>query len=300
MPLVSVIMPSFNHEKYVEEAIESVLNQSMDNLELIIIDDASQDNSSNIIKKLAETDERIKPKFHEKNMGIASTLNHAISCSKGKYIAFIDSDDLWAPSKLKKQLEVLENNNDLILWCEGNIINSSGEEYDKKFTEYFEVPKKSGSLFEELIKTNYIFGSSAVIKTDNLKEVMLDENLKFHNDHKLFLDLAYKHKYYFIPEALAKYRIHGKNTTFRDLNDWNKDAMLLSKYLLTRYWANLSLESKKNIFFLSSVIPVVHGLQTDPWNKLNFIYVFFLPIWYFFTMIKYFTKNSLNNFKNKY
>ncbi len=293
MPLVSVIMPSFNHSKYIEESIESVLNQSMGDLELIIIDDASHDNSRDIIKRLSENEQRITTKFHEKNRGIASTLNHAISCSRGKYIAFIASDDLWAPTKLERQLEVLENNNDLILWCEANIINSHGEENNKLFTEYFEVPKTSGSLFEDLIKTNYILGSSAMLKTNNLREVMLDESLKFHNDHKLFLDLAYKYKYYFIPEALAKYRIHGKNTTFRDLNDWNKDAMQLSKYLLTRYGANLSLQAKKNIFFLSSVIPVVHGLQTDPWNKLNLIYSFILPFWYFFIMITYYTKNSL-------
>lgn len=283
-------MPSFNHGKYVGEAIESVLNQTINDLELIIIDDASHDNSRDIIKRLSENDQRIKPKFNQKNMGIASTLNQAISYSEGKYIAFIASDDLWAPSKLKRQLEVLENNNDLVLWCEGKIINSKGEENNLHFTEYYGVPKESGSIFEELIKGNYIFGSSIMLKTENLRELMLDENLKYLNDHKLYLDLAYKYKYYFIPDALAKYRIHGENTTFRNISEWNKDAMMLSDYLLTRYGSNLSLKTKKNIFYLACRNPIHHCLNVDPGNKMNLFYGIVLPLWYFLIIIKSFIR----------
>lgn len=290
MPLISVIMPSFNHGKYVGEAIESVLNQTINDLELIIIDDASHDNSRDIIKRLSENDQRIKPKFNQKNMGIASTLNQAISYSEGKYIAFIASDDLWAPSKLKRQLEILENNNDLVLWCEGKIINSKGEENNLHFTEYYGVPKESGSIFEELIKGNYIFGSSIMLKTENLRELMLDENLKYLNDHKLYLDLAYKYKYYFIPDALAKYRIHGENTTFRNISEWNKDAMILSDYLLTRYGSKLSLKTKKNIFYLACRNPIHHCLNTDPRNKINLFYGIVLPLWYFLIIIKSFIR----------
>jgi glycosyltransferase involved in cell wall biosynthesis len=292
MPLVSVIMPSFNHSKYIEEAIGSVLNQSMDDLELIIIDDASHDNSRNIITRLSENDKRIKTKFNQKNMGIASVLNQAISYSKGKYIAFIASDDLWTPSKLKRQLEVLNNNNDLILWCEGKIIDSGGEEQTKNFTEYYEVPKKSGSIFEELIKGNYIFGSSIVLKTENLRELMLDERLTYLNDHKLYLDLAYKYKYYFIPDPLAKYRIHGKNTTFKNISEWNKDAMVLSEYLLAHYGADLSLKTKKNIFYLACRNPIHHCLNMNEGNKMNLVfYSIVLPLWYFFIVTKSFIRD---------
>lgn len=291
MPLISVIMPSFNHEKYVGDAIESVLHQTINDLELIIIDDASQDNSRDIIKILSENDPRIKPKFNQKNFGIASTLNQAISYSEGKYIAFIASDDLWAPSKLERQLEVLENNNDLVLWCEGMIINSKGEENNQLFTEYYQVPKESGSIFEELIKGNFIFGSSIMLKAENLKELMLDENLKYLNDHKLYLDLAYKYKYYFIHDALAKYRIHGENTTFKNICEWNKDAMILSDYLLTRYGSKLSLKTKKNIFYLTCRNPIHHGLNIDPVNKMNLFYGIVLPLWYFLIIIKSFIRH---------
>src|SRR5665647_2754849 len=100
MPLVSVVMPSYNHEEFVSESIESVLGQDFDNLELIIVDDASTDSSRQIIQKYAEEDTRIRVILHEANRGIAKTLNDGTEAAKGKFIAIIASDDVWARDKL--------------------------------------------------------------------------------------------------------------------------------------------------------------------------------------------------------
>lgn len=287
MSLVSVIIPSFNHEKYLGEAIESVLNQSITDLEIIIIDDKSLDNSREIIREFAKKDHRIKAKFNSKNQGIAKTANYGIKCANSKFTAFMASDDVWSSLKLEKQLDVLKNNEDQVVWCDGEIIDSDSINQGQKFTEYYNVPQKSGFIFEELIKGNYIFGSSVLLKTENLKKLMLDENLAFLNDHKLYLDLAYHYPFYFISEPLAKYRIHGENTTFRDLSGWNKDAMVLSDHLMNKYGSTLSFKSKKNIFYLACRNPIHHCMERDPWNKNNIFYMIALPIWYFFIIIKY-------------
>ena len=118
-------MSSYNHEKYISEAIESILNQSFKDFELIILDDFSKDNSRAIIETYQRKDKRIKAFFHEKNMGIASTMNDLLSKASGKYIAFIDSDDVWDQLKLERQLAILEKNDSLVVWSEGEIIDEN-------------------------------------------------------------------------------------------------------------------------------------------------------------------------------
>ena len=106
---VSVIITSYNYEQYIKDAIESVLNQTYSDFELVIIDDCSTDNSANIIKQF--NDERIKFIQNEQNLGLKNSMQKAISCCIGEWIAFLDSDDLWKPLKLEKQIMfMLENN----------------------------------------------------------------------------------------------------------------------------------------------------------------------------------------------
>lgn len=108
MALISVLLPSYNHESFLSEAIESVLNQTFRDFEFIIIDDCSSDNSREIIKYYKERDERIKIYFHNENRGIARTQNELIDKAQGKFIAFLNSDDVWNKDKLEKQLKILE------------------------------------------------------------------------------------------------------------------------------------------------------------------------------------------------
>jgi glycosyltransferase involved in cell wall biosynthesis len=126
MPLVSVIMTSYNYGRYISEAIESVLNQTLADLELIVIDDASSDDSAGIIERYGKTDPRVRPIYHLQNKGIARTLNEGIEAASGKFIAFIASDDSWATDKLEKQVDVLEKDEDLVVWSEGEIMDKNG------------------------------------------------------------------------------------------------------------------------------------------------------------------------------
>ena len=105
--LVSIVTPIFNNEKVIEETIQSVLNQTYTNWELILVNDASSDNSSNLVKKFVEQDKRIKYYEFSDNKGAAEARNHGSKMAKGDYIAFLDADDLWHKTKLEIQINRL-------------------------------------------------------------------------------------------------------------------------------------------------------------------------------------------------
>ena len=107
--LVSIIMPSYNTGKFIQETIDSVINQTYDNWELIIVDDCSSDNTDEIVKSIK--DDRIFYLKNKKNSGAAVSRNKALKMAKGKWIAFLDSDDLWKKDKLEKQIKFMKNNN---------------------------------------------------------------------------------------------------------------------------------------------------------------------------------------------
>jgi len=249
VPLISVIMPSYNHEKFILKAIESVLKQTCDDFELVIIDDASEDNSSKIIQSFDKNNIKIRSFFHEKNRGIAKTVNECIEKAKGKYISFFSSDDVWIKEKLEKQIEILKKDEDLLVWSEGAIIDAQGNFTGELFTQMHSAlnRKKSGNIFEELLKNNYICGQSLICKRENLKNIKFDENLKYLNDYKFYVDLAKEYKFCFIPEPLTMYRIHGKNSIFSDKIEWKKDDIRIRSYFLQKYGDEISSKIKNRI-----------------------------------------------------
>jgi glycosyltransferase involved in cell wall biosynthesis len=244
-------MGSYNHQNYIGEAIESVLNQTFPDLELIIVDDYSTDNSRRIIEKYQAKDERVRAFFHEKNMGIATTLNEGLAKVRGKFVSFIGSDDVWFPYKLERQLALSKNHEDKILWSEGEIIDSKSVPTGTSFTKMHSAAnkKKSGNLFKEILWDNYIFGQSLLIKKDFIGNALFDTSLRYLNDYRFIADLARKHEFLFVPEPLAKYRIHGGNSISKDRTGWLKDRVLLNSYFLQRYGSEIS-RNLKGILYM--------------------------------------------------
>ncbi len=253
MPLVSVVMASYNYERFLLETIEGVLNQSCKDLELIIVDDGSKDSSPQIIKSYQEKDKRVRGIFHSENKGIARTFNDGIDQAAGKFMATMGSDDVWVENKLKKQLEVLKGNENLVVYSDSMIIdaqsNMVAEPVDKKVNASKKKRKKSGNIFRELLGGNFVCGSSVLFKKDNIRNIRYDEQLKYVNDYKFVLDLARKYEFYFIPEPLIKYRVHGKNVTLRDREGWLRDFALFGKYLLEKYEDEFSRKTKSRFLF---------------------------------------------------
>ncbi|AIY90175.1 glycosyltransferase [Geoglobus acetivorans] len=250
-PTVSIIMPSYNHGRFIHEAIKSVLNQTFDDLELIIIDDGSTDNSRDIIQRFAELDSRVIPLFHEKNMGIARTVNDGLDAAKGEFVAFTQSDDVWISNKLETQLEILARDEDLVVWSEGEIVDAEGNSTGQTFTEMHNATnrKKSGYIFYELLKGNFVYGSSRILKRKNIGKLRFDESLRYLNDYKFEVELAFRYDYYFIKRPLAKYRIHGKNTILADKPGWLLDTIRVNRYFLDHYGSRISRELRTLLYY---------------------------------------------------
>ncbi|MEL7671346.1 glycosyltransferase [Methanobacterium sp.] len=288
MPVVSVIMSSYNHEKFISEAIESVLGQTFRDLELIIIDDRSRDNSQQIIDEFAQKDNRIKKIFHRENLGIAKTINEGIKNSTGKYIALIASDDVWASEKLEKQLKILEADENLVVWCNSAIIDSNSNLTGEITSEKYKNATPHGYVFEEIVNS-WLSGSGIIMKRENIHDMRYSENLKYLNDTQFYADLAYKYQFYYMMEALSKYRLHGDNASFGEITDikgWYHDSLVLCIYLFQEYGSGLSYKALKNIFYKTCIIPFMIGTQNDVLNRFNIIYPVVTPLTFMLLTVK--------------
>jgi len=250
MPLVSVVIPSYNHEKFISETIESVLGQDVDDLELIIVDDASTDASRHIIQKYAEEDARVRVILHETNCGIAKTINDGIAIARGKFQTQWASDDVWMKDKLRKQLAVLESNEDLIVWTEMEVIDEGGQPMGLMWSDLGGAwVKKSGDIFSEILATP-LSCQTMLYKRANLGGIRWDERLKYLNDWLFCLELAAKYEFCFIEEPLAQYRIHANNIwgnkgpkgEAKRVAD--QDYILVLEYALSQWHDRMSGEAK--------------------------------------------------------
>ncbi|WP_170000229.1 glycosyltransferase [Campylobacter sp. RM9328] len=199
---ISVIMPVYNAEKYLDEAIQSILNQTYKDCEFIIINDGSTDDSLSIIERYKKQDERIVL-IDRENRGIVASLNEGIQIAKGKYIARMDADDISLPTRFEEQLKIMENDKNIVV-C-GSWVNIFGENRKDKVFKYFEQDKE--------IKANLImsccFAHPSVIMRKSVfvdNNIWYDENFKNAEDYHLWTQLAKVGKFYNIPRVLLNYR----------------------------------------------------------------------------------------------
>ncbi len=197
-PRVTVLMPVFNAEKFLKEAIESILLQSFTDFELLIIDDASTDNSSSIIREF--TDERIRLEKNETNLGISATLNRGIALAKGEWIARMDADDISYPERLRKQFDYCQANPDCaLLSCWVRVINEDGNEI--RVEKY-----KSRFYYYNLCFECWMYHPSIMCRKDALEEIG-GYTTPYSEDFELFWQLSRKYKVWNLPEVLMDYRI---------------------------------------------------------------------------------------------
>lgn len=197
--LVSVIMPMYNSEKYIEESIQSVINQTYFLWELIIIDDGSKDQSVNIVEKYAKADKRVKLVKSKKNLGVAKARNQGIKLAQGRYIAFLDSDDIWLPDKLEHQINFMEEK-------QAPIAYTQYRQFTDKVSEVGNLidvePKVS---YKRLLKGNIIGCLTAMIDRKFVGEMSMPDQR--HEDYITWLNILKKGGYaYGLKEDLARYR----------------------------------------------------------------------------------------------
>lgn len=200
--LVSIITANYNSEKYIVQTINSVLEQTYKNWEMIIVDDNSSDNSLEIIKKYSQSDDRIRFITQNINSGPAVTRNLGINSSKGRYITFLDSDDIWEKEFLELSVNTIKNNKDIFF---------TFSSYHRKNEDFsidngtFLVPKKVS--YYDLLKTCPISCLTAMYDSKELGKVLMPKILK-RQDYGLWLELLKKTNYaYGIERPLATYRM---------------------------------------------------------------------------------------------
>jgi len=274
--LVSVIIPAYNAEKFLCEAIESVIDQTYKNIEIIIVDDASKDNTYNLALSLAaKCSLPIKVIKHYKNLGSAVARNTGIKQSSGKFIAFLDADDFWPENKIELQMSVLKNKKVHIV--HGGLINFSEDGFIKVDTEEKHQWRKKVN-FKLLLEDNRVITPTVLIVKEILEDVgYFDESLRHCEDYDLWLRLSRKnYKFSYINKVLLYRRIHTNQLTSNDLLHMEYAIKVLKKH--RKYIKNYSeLKSwyigySRRLIFLANVYLSYNKKKALKYAVLSLVY----------------------------
>jgi len=223
-PLFSVIVPAYNHAAFVGEAIGSVLSQSLDNFEIIAIDDASQDDTAEVLAAI--DDPRLTLRRHEQNRGPAQTLNEGITLARGEYLAILNSDDRYLPTRLAECLDIMKHRDILLLGTHLELINASGMPIkDPKFwwnqwyLDLIQLYRSSGDLGTTLITGNlFISTSNFVLHRSLIERIGLFSDLRYVQDYDYLMRCLIRtpKAMAWIDHPLLQYRLHDRNTILED------------------------------------------------------------------------------------
>jgi cellulose synthase/poly-beta-1,6-N-acetylglucosamine synthase-like glycosyltransferase len=213
MPKVSVLMPSFNYARYLPAAIQSVLSQSYSDLELIITDDCSTDESREIVEHFRRLDSRVIPVLHEVNSGLARARNSGLAISTGEFVALCDADDVWLPHKLETQIKCFQAQVELgIVHSDSAIIDAAGKLTGQQFSSLWHRrgQRTSGYLFEVLCEQNFLCVPTVVLRRQAIEYAGgFEENLRSLEDWVCWIKVSRKYPFHYVKEPLVQYRMHG-------------------------------------------------------------------------------------------
>jgi len=228
VPLVSVVVPLYNSQRYIATCIESVLNQSHADWELVIVDDGSTDSSADIAQDYARQDDRIQVLFHEAhaNKGVSVTRRKAIAHSRGDYIALLDADDAFEPSKLEVQLQNAATHPDCIVYhCGAHCIDTNGAIIEGlNWTSEFNTFADHARVYSfrnnaDFLQRNNVLNSSAMVRATSLKQLPFGfEQLFQYEDWTLWALLSGQGPFFVQPERLVQYRVHDDSATAKVVN----------------------------------------------------------------------------------
>jgi glycosyltransferase involved in cell wall biosynthesis len=227
--LVSIITPAYNCDRFIGETIESAQQQTYGNWEMIIVDDCSTDNTAEVVRQYAEKDQRIRYVALVQNSGAAVARTEAMRLARGKYMAFLDSDDLWSPTKLEKQLSFMRSNGFAITCTAYEHIDESGYPLGKVIRA---IPRTS---YNRLLLDCPVGNSTVMYNVEKLGKFRVPD-IRKRNDDALWLQILKRERYiYGLDEVLAKYRIRG-NSLSR-----NKVELIKYHWILYRQIEGLSI-----------------------------------------------------------
>lgn len=242
--LCSVVIPVYRCEKYLAESVHSALGQTVQNVEVLLIDDCSPDESSQVARRLAEEDSRVRCLYHQENLGSAAARNTGVQAAKGEWVAFLDADDIWLPDKLEKQLKVLENTGK-VLCCTGAVFfREDGSRGD----HLAQVPPSIGE--SRLRYGNVIITSSVLVKREVMQQFPMERS-DLQEDYIAWLKILRQYGDALgLNEPLVRYRI------LEGSKSYNKVTSALRTWRTYRFMGWPLVKSVG--YFLSYI---VHGLR---------------------------------------
>ena len=224
-PLVSVIMPAYNCGKYIEAAIRSVQAQTFTDWELLIIDDCSTEEPCDVVQQIADEDPRVRILQNPENMGVAKTRNRGMDLAEGEYLAFLDSDDVWHPTKLEMQLQRMRETGADICYTSYRIVDADG------------VPSKPAYLvpeqvdYEALLKQNVMGCSTVMLRWSRLKEYRFRTDF-YHEDYVLWRTLLREgHQACGCRETLTDWRLIANSRSFNKVKAAKNRWRIYTDYL---------------------------------------------------------------------
>jgi glycosyltransferase involved in cell wall biosynthesis len=283
-PLVSIIVPAYNAAKHISDTIKSVQNQTFKDFELIIIDDGSKDNTLEVIESFLD-DKRIKYIFQE-NKGQASARNNGIREAKGSLIAFQDSDDLWKPNKLEKQLSLFDDPSIGVCYSDVEVLDDETEKIiEYKRTNNFEQMRR-GDILKDLIYYNFIPFASVIVRKTCLEKVKgMDESILIGDDWDLILRLSVFFKFDYVDERLLIYRAGHSTQLSKKIDLRYKYQDIIIDNLFKSHPQQLPIELKKKTYafrlrdraseymksdFSKSVRNIKNAILIEPFNISNY------------------------------
>lgn len=217
-PLVTVIVPAYNHENYIEDCLKSIVTQSYDNMQIIVFNDGSKDKTGLIIENFIKENKIEIEYVSKENEGLCKTLNRGLAMAKGKYIATIASDDIWLPNKIQEQVNFLETNRNIGLIYSDAYFLKGNTKTDMKYSDYKPKLKKifknsiqNINMYEHLLTENLVIALTVMIRKECFDKVgYFDEKLKY-EDYDMWLRISKVYPVAYIDNTLAYYRIHDTN-----------------------------------------------------------------------------------------
>lgn len=234
-PLVSIVIPAYNHENYIGKCIESIIEQTYNKIELIIVNDGSMDRTR---ESIISYEKKCKERFvdfvfiDKENEGVCKTLNLGIKNCRGDYISVVASDDLYLPNKIEMQIKLFIKRPDLkFIWTNGYIFDSD-KHYKKliyKNEPIYANKNVEATFYNLFLHGNFIVNPSCMYSKDIFEQVgFFDENLKF-EDWDFYMRIAEKYKIGYIHRPLVLYRLHAGNTIKRTKYMYEGDMQIIEK-----------------------------------------------------------------------
>jgi len=317
MPKVSVIIPTFNCGSYISEGIDSALNQTFKDFEIIIVDDGSTDNTKEIVQEYIEKHPKIIKYFYQSNQGVASARNKGIMESKGEYIAILEADDVWLPEKIRMQVKILNENSDAAMvytdaemfegdhlirasLCHSTHANQKIDGFRKKIQQcqFNDGTILKESLFDELLFGNLIVTLSVVMRKNCLSDVgNFDSHLAI-DDYDYWIRISEKFPIIYLNKITTRYRyrensLSGKNS-LRSAR-YNEFGAKAIEKVLKKYPNKKNILAKRiSLLYRTSCWSYLNNLNLDKTREMAFkslCYYGFQPKLYLYILISFLPVN---------